>query len=93
MRIVFYSTNSNVFDDETFKINVRPKNAAAFEKFCAAHPEHDFFCVTQKPGMFLPEVNNDNQICYLPKDTDTETFSEKRIKISNSFYDITREEN
>ena len=81
MRIVFYSTNSNVFDDETFKINVRPKNAAAFEKFCAAHPEHDFFCVTQKPGMFLPEVNNDNQICYLPKDTDTETFSEKIISL------------
>ena len=81
MRIVFYSTNSNVFDDETFKINVRPNNAAAFEKFCAAHPEHDFFCVTQKPGMFLPEVNNDNQICYLPKDTDTETFSEQIISL------------
>ena len=81
MRIVFYSTNSNVFDDETFKINVRPKNAAAFEKFCAAHPEHDFFCVTQKPGMFLPEVNNDNQICYLPKDTNTETFSKKIISL------------
>lgn len=81
MRIVFYSTNSNVFDDETFKINVRPKNADAFEKFCAAHTEHDFFCVTQKPGMFLPEVKNDNQICYLPKDTDTETFSEKIISL------------
>lgn len=81
MRIVFYSTNSNVFDDETFKINVMPQNADAFEKFCAAHTEHDFFCVTQKPGMFLSEVNNDNQICYLPKDTDTETFSEKIISL------------
>lgn len=81
MRIVFYSTNSNVFDDETFKINVMPQNAAAFEKFCAAHAEHDFFCVTQKPGMFLPEVNIENQIFYLPKDADTETFSEKIISL------------
>ena len=81
MRIVFYSTNSNVFDDETFKINVMPQNAIVFEKFCAAHPEHDFFCVTQKPGMFLPEVKNDNHICYLPKDIDTETFSEKIISL------------
>ena len=55
MRIVFYSTNSNVFDEETFKITVMPSNAAAFKEFCAAHPEDEFFCVTQKPGMFLPE--------------------------------------
>ena len=57
MRVVFYSTNSNVFEDETFKINVMPENAVAFQNFCASHPEDEFFCVTQKPGMFLPETN------------------------------------
>jgi D-alanine-D-alanine ligase-like ATP-grasp enzyme len=86
MRIVFYSTNSNVFDDKTFKITVMPSNAKAFQEFCAAHPEHEFFCVTQKPGMFLPEDSAGSQeietgaalknIRYLPLETDTDTFTE-----------------
>ena len=61
MRIVFYSTNSNVFDDNTFKISLMPRNAVAFGDFCAAHPEHEFFCLTQKPGIFLPEQFEDSQ--------------------------------
>lgn len=77
MRIVFYSTNSNVFDEETFKINVMPRNAVSFQKFCEAHPEHEFFCVTQKPAMFLPE----NKIQYLPLETDTDTFTENVLAL------------
>ncbi len=65
MRIVFYSTNSNVFDEETFKITVIPSNESTFESFCAAHPEHEFFCVSQKPAMFMPE----NAVC-LPQNAD-----------------------
>ena len=65
MRIVFYSTNSNVFDEETFKISVMPSNESTFESFCAAHPEHEFFCVSQKPAMFMPE----NAVC-LPQNAD-----------------------
>ena len=75
MRIVFYSTNSNIFNEETFKIKVMPSNTQAFTDFCALHPENDFFCVTQKPGMFLPEIS-DSQIHYLPLETDTESFAE-----------------
>ena len=73
MRIVFYSTNSNVFDEESFKISVMPSNQSAFEVFCAAHPEDQFFCVTQKPGMFLPEASSKSlspQIHYLPQEAD-----------------------
>ena len=81
MRVVFYSTNSNLFDDETFKINVMPQNAIAFQEFCAAHTEDEFFCVTQKPAMFLPEINLDNHIICLPKDTDTNIFSEKILSL------------
>lgn len=55
MRIVFYSSNSNIYKEETFKISVMPRNSVTFCEFCEAHPEHEFFCVTQKPGMFLPE--------------------------------------
>ena len=85
MRIVFYSTNSNVFDEETFKITVMPANISAFEDFCAAHKEDEFFCLTQKPGMFLPENNkaDDNEICgrhpyirYLPLECDSQSFTE-----------------
>ena len=56
MRIVFYSTNSNVFDSETFKIKVIPCNKDSFTDFTASHPEAEFFCVTQKPGMFWNPV-------------------------------------
>lgn len=83
MRIVFYSTNSNIFDEENFKIKVMPKNAATFSDFCKAHPEHEFFCVTQKPGMFLPEKTDGSHdavftlpnVHYLPLETDTDTFA------------------
>ncbi|MCR4949587.1 MAG: ATP-grasp domain-containing protein [Treponema sp.] len=86
MRIVFYSTNSNVFDEETFKITLMPANISTFEEFYAAHKDHEFFCLTQKPGMFLPEsekVFEDNKksgsqpnIRYLPLESDSQSFSE-----------------
>lgn len=76
MRIVFYSTNSNIFDETTFKISVMPENAASFEAFCQSHPEHEFFCLSQKPGMFLPENDNLPNVRYLPLETDTQTFTE-----------------
>ena len=83
MRIIFYSTNSNIFDEENFKIKVMPKNAATFSNFCKAHPEHEFFCVTQKPGMFLPEKTDGSHdavftlpnVHYLPLETNTDTFA------------------
>ncbi len=85
MRIVFYSTNSNAFDEETFKISVMPENAVSFSDFCSAHPEHDFFCLTQKPGMFLPENKSENavnqKICFLPLETDIENFTEALIAL------------
>ncbi|MCR4632133.1 MAG: ATP-grasp domain-containing protein [Treponema sp.] len=77
MKIVFYSTNSNIFDEETFKIKVLPQNTVTFQNFCQAHSEHNFFCVTQKPAIFLPEEKLDNQIIYLPKDADTKTFADR----------------
>ncbi|MCR4630546.1 MAG: ATP-grasp domain-containing protein [Treponema sp.] len=75
MRIVFYSTNSNLFDEETFKISVMPSNTSSFKDFCKAHPEDEFFCVTQKPGMFLPEQAASN-VHYLPQETDIDSFTD-----------------
>ena len=77
MRIVFYSTNSNVFDDKTFLIDVMPSNKAVFEEFCAAHSDDEFFCVTQKPGMFLPEFEGKcSNVHYLAQEIDTDSFAD-----------------
>lgn len=93
MRIVFYSTNSNVFDENTFKITVMPRNEFAFREFCNAHPEYEFFCVTQLPGMFLPEKVKEeagtcsersslqNNIRYLPLEIDSQAFSETILSL------------
>lgn len=79
MRIVFYSTNSNIFDEENFKIKVMPSNASAFETFCKLHPHDDFFCVTQKPGIFLPESGQSSLkkiIEYLPQESSATSFAD-----------------
>lgn len=79
MRIVFYSTNSNIFDEENFKIKVMPSNASAFETFCKLHLHDDFFCVTQKPGIFLPESGQSSLkkiIEYLPHESSAASFAD-----------------
>ena len=82
MRIVFYSTNSNVFNEETFKITVMPSNASAFETFCADHPDDEFFCVTQKPGTFLPEASGGpSKIHYLPQECNTDSFCDFTLSL------------
>lgn len=55
MRIIFYSTNSNDFNPQTFKINTLPSNEHFFKIFIKKHPEHKFICVSQLPLMFMPE--------------------------------------
>lgn len=84
MRIVFYSTNSNTFDENTFIISVMPQNSVFFDEFCKSHPEHDFFCVTQNPGMFLPENTFEKvieNVRYLPLNTDIDSFAEYVVSL------------
>ncbi len=57
MKIVFYSSNSNIFDPETFKIDVLPSNQEQFREFSKKYPEHQFIFVTQLPLMFMPETS------------------------------------
>ena len=77
MRIVFYSTNSNIFDEVNFKINVLPQNQTAFENLKKTYPQNEFFCLTQKPGIFMPEEAS----CILPKDTGTDDFVNEIIAL------------
>lgn len=58
MRIVFYSTNSNYFDPASMIYTTIPSFESQWQDFCNAHQEHQFFVVTQKPGMFLPHTEN-----------------------------------
>lgn len=57
MRIVFYSTNSNLFAPDSMIFTTIPSFENQWENFCKAHPQDNFFIVTQKPGMFLPQNN------------------------------------
>ena len=77
MRIVFYSTNSNIFDEVNFKINVLPQNQLAFQNLKKAYPQDDFFCLTQKPGIFMPEETS----CILPKDAGLDDFVKEIIEL------------
>ena len=77
MRIVFYSTNSNIFDEVNFKINVLPKNQTAFENLKKAYPQNEFFYLTQKPGIFMPEEGS----VILPKDAGPEDFVNEIITL------------
>lgn len=69
MNIVLYSTNTNTFDSETFKIQYFPSCHSSLEKLAKKYPQHNFFIVTQKPGMFL-----------LDQEHPTTTAKEKRIE-------------
>lgn len=55
MKIVFYSTNSNLFDPQTYKLKVLPSNQIQFETFQKLHPQHTFICMSQFPASFMPE--------------------------------------
>lgn len=81
MRIVFYSTNSNIFDSSTFKINVTPCNESRFLDLKNKYSNHEFICVTQEPGMFMPESTS----IVLPQETDVKTFAEKIIALEPDY--------
>ena len=61
MKIIFYSTNSNHFDCNTFKISSYPTCKDEFEKLVLNFPQHEFFVVTQFPGMFLIDYFEDGK--------------------------------
>lgn len=53
MRIVFYSSCSNIFNYNSYIIKSLPSYRQQWESFVYSHPDDDFFVVTQKPGMFF----------------------------------------
>ena len=56
MRIVFFSTNSNRFDGESFCIRTVPSRKSVFDSLAESYPEDEFFVVTQLPASFVADV-------------------------------------
>ena len=55
MKVVFYSTNTNIFDEEHVEFINFPSNSEQFLAFTQKFPDDEFYIVTQKPALFMPE--------------------------------------
>ena len=55
MKVVFYSTNTNIFDEEHVEFINFPSNCEQFLAFTQKFPDDEFYIVTQKPALFMPE--------------------------------------
>ena len=64
MKIVFYSSNSNIFDKENFFITTLPSHFQKWKEFIKNHPEDEFYFVTEQPGMFILDLPPQKQIDY-----------------------------
>lgn len=54
MRIVFYSSNSNNYAQNTFVNKTYPSFDQLWQEFSSTYKEHQFFAVSQAPAMFMP---------------------------------------
>ena len=62
MKFLFYSSNSNYFDYNTFKIYSYPTCKMDFEKLQNDFPQHEFFVVAELPAMFLIDLENNGTV-------------------------------
>jgi len=78
MKIVLYSTNSNHFDENTYFIKNIPswnEQKLAFQK---NYPEYELIFVTQKPSLFLADINEtENLNTYFVETKDSDEFAAK----------------
>lgn len=61
MRILFYSTNSNIYKGENFNIKNFPTMQEQFESLAKKYSKHTFIASSSLPGMFLFDLN-ENEI-------------------------------
>ena len=58
MNILFYNSNTNNTDVANFCYSFFPSAKTDFENLAKKYPEHQFFVVAQKPGVFLLDLEN-----------------------------------
>ena len=68
MRILFYSTSSNVYDGEAVTTTTLPSFTEQWDFLANEHKEHDFLIATQLPGTFLCDTEG-NSISKSDKDS------------------------
>ena len=59
MRIVFYSTCSNLYDETAVSSFASPSFSEQWDFLAEKHPEYEFIIATQMPGMFLVDCVGD----------------------------------
>ena len=60
MRILFYSTSSNIYDGEAVTTTTLPSWTEQWDFLAGEHCEHEFLIATQLPAMFLCDVKGNN---------------------------------
>ena len=58
MKILFYNSNTNNTDVANFCYSFFPSAKTDFEILAEKYPQHEFFVVAQKPGVFLFDLEN-----------------------------------
>ena len=58
MKILFFSSNTNQLDSENFCFSFYPTCKDNFEILAEKYPDFSFVVVTQKPGVFLVDLEN-----------------------------------
>lgn len=75
MRIVFYSSNSNYYESQSFVNKTYPSFDKLWQEFTSSYKEHTFFALSQKPAMFMPSS------CILVSSYDTNEFAKKILEL------------
>ena len=58
MKILFFSSNTNQLDSENFCFSFYPTCKDNFETLAEKYQDFSFVVVTQKPGVFLVDLEN-----------------------------------
>ena len=60
MRILFYSTSSNIYDGGAITTTTLPSWTEQWDFFAESHPEHEILIASQLPAMFLCDVDGNS---------------------------------
>ena len=67
MRILFYSTSSNIYEGKDFDVYDSPSCADELIQLARNYPEHHFIVATQLPGMFMLDLKGSQIIQKAPE--------------------------
>lgn len=60
MKILFYSTNANVFNGDEWNYLTYPSIKTQLDELCKKHPENEYIVLTQLPGLFLVDTDGNS---------------------------------